>query len=54
MQRVPVLDRRSPIHWYDVAPDGRVLVLRHNPDAAPKRFQIVLNWFEQVRDRVKP
>jgi Tol biopolymer transport system component len=38
---------------YDVAPDGRLLIVQPDPEeAAPLRFEIVLNWFEELKQRV--
>ncbi len=38
---------------YDVAPDGRLLIVQPGAEeAAPLRFEIVLNWFEELKQRV--
>jgi Tol biopolymer transport system component len=38
---------------YDVAPDGRLLIVQQAPEeSAPLRFEIVLNWFEELKQRV--
>jgi Tol biopolymer transport system component len=44
---------RSTNHaGYDVAADGRFLLLRLEPRAIPTQINIVLNWFEELRARV--
>jgi serine/threonine-protein kinase len=39
-------------HWlgklYDVAPDGRFLMVKVPPELAPRRVNVVLNWFEEL------
>jgi hypothetical protein len=38
---------------YDVAKDGRVLAVQPSAEeTAPLRFEIVLNWFEELEQRV--
>jgi eukaryotic-like serine/threonine-protein kinase len=38
---------------YDVSPDGRLLIVQPDPkEAAPLGFEIVLNWFEELKRRV--
>ncbi len=38
---------------YDVAPDGRLLIVQPAAEeSAPLRFEIVLNWFEELKQRV--
>jgi eukaryotic-like serine/threonine-protein kinase len=38
---------------YDVAPDGRLLIVQQAAEeSAPLRFDIVLNWFEELKQRV--
>jgi Tol biopolymer transport system component len=38
---------------YDVASDGRLLIVQPAPEeSAPLRFEIVLNWFEELKQRV--
>ncbi len=34
---------------YDVAPDGRILVIQPHPDSVPNRLNIILNWFEELK-----
>ena len=34
----------APSHRFDVAPDGRILVLEHVPDPAGVPFSVLLNW----------
>ena len=39
--------------YYSVTPDAeRFLIQVHNPEAAIREIQVVLNWFEVVRERV--
>ena len=38
---------------YDVSADGRLLIVQPAPEeSAPLRFEIVLNWFEELKQRV--
>ena len=37
---------------YDVAADGRFLMVRPAPDATADRLQVVLNWVEELKARV--
>ena len=38
---------------YDVAPDGRFLMIRPDPaESGPAQVKVVLNWFEEVKRRV--
>jgi hypothetical protein len=42
-----------PYAGYAVDPDGRLLIVQPGPeDAEPPYFQVVLNWFEELRQRV--
>lgn len=34
---------------YDVAPDGRFLMLRAESAAAPRQIRVVLNWLDEVK-----
>ena len=34
---------------YDVAPDGRFLMVKTPEDMAPRRLNVVLNWFEELK-----
>jgi hypothetical protein len=37
---------------YDVSPDGqRFLMLKTNEQAAPTQINVVLNWFEEVKQK---
>jgi len=47
---------RSTVHaGYDVSPDGRrFLVLLLDPRAIPTQINVVLNWFEDLKERVPP
>ena len=39
----------SGSQWYDVSPDGEQFVMiRPDPEAEPKKIQIVLNWFDEL------
>ena len=44
-------DRGIPLwpKYYDVAPDGRFLVVE---DRSTTQFNVVLNWFEELKQRV--
>ena len=37
---------------YDVAPDGRFLMLRNSQGSEAARFNVVLNWFKILEQRV--
>ena len=37
---------------FDVAPDGRFVVMRAEEVPQPTQFQVVLNWFEELKQRV--
>jgi hypothetical protein len=38
---------------YDVAPDGRLLIIEQPPEeAAPRQIHVVVNWFEELKRRV--
>ena len=37
---------------YDVAPDGRFLMIEETPSRLTQRFAVVLNWFEELKRRV--
>ena len=37
---------------YDVAPDGRFLMLRNERGAASTQLNIILHWFEELKARV--
>ena len=47
----------NPVRSYDVAPDGRFLVIKNGDDVEtaateqhfPTRIRIVLNWFEELK-----
>ncbi len=42
-------------HNFDVFPDGESFVMvEADPDARPSRINIVLNWFEELKERVPP
>jgi eukaryotic-like serine/threonine-protein kinase len=37
---------------YDLAPDGRFVMVKPSPDAPPTQIQVVMNWFEELKRRV--
>ena len=37
---------------YAVMPDGRFLMVRHEPEAVPTRINVIFNWFEELKARV--
>jgi hypothetical protein len=37
---------------YDVAPDGRFLMIREPAESTPLGINIVLNWFEELKQLV--
>ncbi len=37
---------------YAVMPDGRFLMVRHEPEAVPTRINVIFNWFEELEARV--
>jgi hypothetical protein len=40
-------------HSYDVTPDGsRFLMVKTPPESAPRQVYIVLNWLEEMKQRV--
>ena len=39
---------------YDVAPDGRFLMIREPQEPTPLGIKVVLNWFEELKRRVPP
>ena len=39
--------------YWDISPDGkRFLMLKDSPDEAPRKINIVLNWLEELKQRV--
>jgi serine/threonine protein kinase len=44
------------IQWrnYDVAPDGRFLIIQEPQDPTPPGINVVLNWFEELKKLVPP
>ena len=40
------------IRNYDVAPDGRFLMVRTPPESAARTMVLVLNWFEELNQLV--
>jgi serine/threonine-protein kinase len=39
---------------YDIAPDGRFLVIQDDPSEKPTEIQVVLNWFEELKQKTSP
>ncbi len=38
---------------YDVAPDGRFLIIKPDPEeSGPAHVKVITNWFEEVKRRV--
>ena len=37
---------------YDVAADGRFLMIRTPDEELPRQIHVILNWFEELRRRV--
>lgn len=37
---------------YGVMPDGRFLMIHHEPEAVPTRIGVIFNWFEELKTRV--
>jgi serine/threonine-protein kinase len=33
---------------YDVMPDGRLLMVKHEPEAIPSRINVIFDWFEEL------
>jgi Tol biopolymer transport system component len=47
----PGMDMTDWTYW-DISPDGkRFLMLTDNPAEAPRRINIVVNWFEELKQR---
>jgi len=44
----------SIFHNYDVAPDGRFLMIQESQESTPPEIHIVLNWFEELKRLVPP
>jgi len=52
-REVPRLLFEAPMREYDVAPDGqRFLISVPNPDAPAREIQVVVNWLEELKERV--
>jgi Tol biopolymer transport system component len=41
-------------HSYDVAPDGRFLMIQESEELTPPCIHVVLNWFEELKRLVPP
>jgi serine/threonine protein kinase/Tol biopolymer transport system component len=45
----------SRFHSYDVSPDGkRFLMIRRDPESAPRQLNVILNWSEELEKLVPP
>ena len=44
----------SVYHNYDVAPDGRFLMIQEPQESTPLGINVVLNWFEELKRLVPP
>jgi Tol biopolymer transport system component len=43
----------SRFHSYDVSPDGkRFLMIRRDPESAPRQLNVILNWSEELEKLV--
>lgn len=49
----PIVVFQGEFTAFDVAPDGRVLVVRRDPQAPPPSLHVVLNWFEELRAKFR-
>lgn len=38
---------------YDLAADGRFIMVRTPDESLPKQVNIVVNWFEELKERMK-
>jgi hypothetical protein len=48
-----LLFRRQSSYPFDVAPDGRFLMIEDQPEGGPlSRMAVVLNWFEELKTKV--
>jgi len=44
---------RPDMTYWDISPDGkRFLMLKENPAAAPRKINLVVNWFEELKLRL--
>ena len=50
----PTLLYEGRFDAYDVAPDGRLLILRRDPAAPAASIHIVLNWFNELKTKFAP
>jgi len=41
-------------HSYDLAPDGRFLMIQESQESIPPAIHVVLNWFEELKRLVPP
>ena len=50
---LPAVRGGAPHPGYDVSSDRRLLIVQPAPEeSAPLRFEVVLNWFEELKQRV--
>jgi dipeptidyl aminopeptidase/acylaminoacyl peptidase len=47
-----LVERPHQIFEYDVAPDGRFLMLRPAADGQARELHVVINWIDELRRRV--
>ena len=48
----PTTVYQGVVTGYDVARDGRVLILRRDPAAPPATVHVVVNWFEELKRKI--
>ena len=57
-ERPRVLFQKADVIGYDVAPDGRFLMIKGLPQAPqverPSEVHVIVNWIEELRRRVPP
>ena len=41
-------------HSYDLAPDGRFIMIQEDEESAKTKINVVLNWFEELKRLVPP
>lgn len=40
------------VRGYDLAADGRFIMVRTPNESLPRQVNVVLNWFEELKERV--
>ena len=48
-----VLFERRYLPGYDVADDGRFIMVRTLDESLPRQINVVLKWFEELKDRME-